>query len=193
MIPLAVLLLSLGSDDGRGAPGLPPEEVPAVRQQVRVRGGADVGLSFGVSTSFSLAALAGGQLGMVVADRASLYLRAMAGSLGFSFSGVGTAHFEWQFNDVVSAGLGLGFTFWVPVSFVLTTSPFVGMMFPVRMAFALSGARAVGAVARSGVILGIELAPGFSTQPSYYLTPQGNLVPPAPGFTATGTLSYAFW
>lgn len=187
-------LCVLGSvDDARGGAGHLPEDAALLRTDARVRTGVHLGGFFGVANyDATFAAILSGDLGVVLSDRWSLYARLQGGSLGFSVIGQFSVVAELQLGEHFMAGLGVAGQGWVPLGYTLTRSPFVGLMFPLRVAWAPFSARAAGEVQRKGFVFSLEVAPGFGLLPTP-IGPSGRPVDREVGLTASVNVGYAVW
>lgn len=190
---LVSLLLFGAAGSERGAPGGLPEEAQALRGAPRLRAGAALGGLFGVANyDPTIAAVFTADVGVVLSDRVSLYARLEGGSLVFSLVGGFSLAADVHLGDFFSVGLGVKLQGWVPLTYSFTRSPFVGVMFPVRVSFAPFSGRPPGQVQRSGFVVGFEAAPGLGVLPTY-VGPFGRPVDPEAGLTLSLTVGYAAW
>lgn len=131
-------------------------------------------------------------LGVVLADRVSIYGRVQGGSLVFSIVGAFSVVAEVHLSDLFSVGLGVALQGWVPTTYTVTRGPFVGLMFPLRVNFAPFARRAGGEVRRSGFFFGFEVAPGIGVLPTP-IGPTGRPVDQEVGLTFNLTAGYGIW
>ena len=189
MIFVALMLLAAAPDEGRGSVGTSPQEAIAARTSGRLRAGIGGTVLFGLSNY----AANGGvglalDLGTVVDDRLALFLHAEVGSIVITLFGSGALVLEYALGEHFSAGLGVAFTAWTPLSYGPT---FYGLTFPLRLNFAPLG-REVHETAHKGLLIGLQVAPGFSLQPTNF--PQLSApLPPDPAFAAAVSVGYAWW
>lgn len=190
LLPIALALLSAAPEEGRGASGSLPEVAVSMRTNPRLRAGvAGAGL-FGVasySPTFGLGLAL--DVGVVLADRVSLFVHAEAGTIILTMTGsVGLAG-EYALGEHFSAGLGAAFSAWGPLS-SYTSAPFIGLTFPLRLSLSPT-ARGPAELQRSGLLIVVQVAPGVSLQQNYY--PQlGRPLGPQPGLAATLSVGYAW-
>lgn len=191
-LPLALLLFGAAGED-RGVAGIPPEEVPALRTAPRIHAAIGLGGLFGVGGySFTGSLLVVADLGVVLRDRLSLVARAEGGSALLSIVGGFSLLAAVHLDDRWSVGAGAKFFGWQPVAYVITPSPFLGVMLPVRASVALAQSRDGTGVARSAAVLGLELAPGVSVL-SPISSGFNRRTDVEFGFTAILSISYATW
>jgi hypothetical protein len=186
VLAFAVALV-LSAEDGRGAELTTSEEVRAQRQEVRPHLDASVGFGLGLGRYLLLGAAGHLEAGIVVADRHIISVRLSAASMLISNVAHGGLSFGEAIGDRVTLSLGAAFAMLLgPGEPGLT----IGAQFPVRATVLLSPARSV-AVRRSGLILGLEGAPGFTQLTTAFA---GQLTMRlAPTFTAALTLGWATW
>ncbi|MDP1825891.1 MAG: hypothetical protein Q8L48_21690 [Archangium sp.] len=187
--PLALLLLA-APDDGRGSPGTTPEDARAQRSLARLRLGLGGGVQFGFSgysPAFGLGFA--GDLGVIVGDRFSMFVHAEVGTVVVTLIASGGMSAEYVFGEHVSAGLGVAFSAWAPL--LSGGQGFYGLTFPVRLNF-LTVARQAHETRRSGLVIGLQVAPGVSLQPTYYYQ-VGYSLPPEAAIAGTITVGYSWW
>ncbi len=189
---LALSLLS-AVDDARGSPGALPEEAAQSRPAARLHAAANAGVMVGLANYDGTGAVTlSGDLGVVLADRVSIYGRMQGGSLGFSVVGAFSVVAEVHLSDLFSVGLGVALQGWMPTTYTVTRGPFVGVMFPVRVRFAPFSRRADGAVQRSGLFFGLEVAPGVGVLPTP-IGPTGRPADQEVGLTFNLGAGYGVW
>ena len=190
--PLALLLIAAAPspDEGRGSSGTTPEEAVSARTQSRLRLGVAGAALFGLS-SYTPALGVGVSLdfGMIVSDRLSLFVHGEVGSVVISAIGGGGLVAEYALGDHFTAGLGAAFMLWAPAYFA--SGGFMGITFPFRLSFA-PARREANATRRTGLLIGLQVAPGVSVQDTSYYQSRFP-IPPEPGFTAMGSVGYAWW
>jgi hypothetical protein len=190
-LPLAALLFAAAPDEGRGGIGTVPEQAVSMRTAPRWRAGLGGALLFGLANyapsggvGFSL------DTGIVLADRLSLFAHGEVGSVVFTLAGGGALLGEYAFSDHFSAGLGVSFNIWAPLIYG-SGSLFYGLTFPLRVSWAPNG-RAGHETGRSGLLVSLQVAPGFSLQPTYFYQ-VGRPLPPEAGLAAMVCVGYALW
>ena len=168
---LALLLLSASPEEGRGFVGSTPEEAMAARPDTRLRLGLGGVALFGYS-NYSPAAGVGlaFDFGAVVNDRLSIFLHGEV--------------------EHVTTGLGVAFTAWAPTLYGSYAS-FYGLTFPLRVNFAPSP-RLPQETAHKGLLIGLQVAPGLSLQPTNYNQSQTPIAP-EPAIAASVSVSSAWW
>ena len=188
--PLALLLLA-SPEDGRGSAGTTPEDALASRTSARLRVGLGGGVLFGFSGySPALGLGVSADFGVIVSDRFSMFVHAEVGTVVFTVIGSGGMVAEFALGDHVSAGLGLAFSAWAPLLFG-GGSGFYGLTFPLRINF-MTAARQPHETRRTGLVIGLQVAPGFSLQPTYYYQ-VGYSLPPEAAIAGTITVGYGWW
>lgn len=190
LLPIALVLLTAVPEEVRGTSGSLPELAVSMRTNPRLRAGvAGAGL-FGISSyspTFGLGLAL--DLGVVLADRVSLFVHAEAGTILLTLMGSVGLVGEYALGEHVSAGLGAAFSAWGPL-LVYASAPFVGLTFPLRLSISPT-ARGPAELHRSGLLIVVQVAPGVSLQQNYY--PQlGRPLGPQPGLAATLSLGYAW-
>lgn len=190
-LPLAALLLAAAPEEGRGGSGTIPEEAVSMRTAPRWRAGLGAAALFGLA-NYAPAAGVGLSLdsGVVLNDRLSLLAHAEVGSIVLTLVGSAGIAGEYAIGDHFSAGLGVSFSAWAPLIYG-SGSLFYGLTFPVRVSFSPS-ARADHQTGRTGLLISLQLSPGFSLQPTYFVQVQYPL-PPDPAFAASLSVGYALW
>lgn len=187
LLPLALLLLTAVPEETRGASGSLPELAVSMRTNPRLRAGLAGAALFGVTTYSPTGGLGVAlDLGVVLADRVSLFLHGELGSIIVTLIGSGALVGEYAFGQHFSAGLGAAFTAWVPLDYSFS-SYFYGLTFPLRLSFS-PGTRAQHQTQRTGLLIALQVSPGLSLQPTYY----GSSIPPAPALSATLSVGYAW-
>ena len=188
---LALLLLSASPEEGRGFVGSTPEEAMAARPDTRLRLGLGGVALFGYS-NYSPAAGVGlaFDFGAVVNDRLSIFLHGEVGSIVFTTLGSGGVVVEYGWGEHVTTGLGVAFTAWAPTLYGSYAS-FYGLTFPLRVNFA-PAPRLPQETAHKGLLIGLQVAPGVSLQPTNYNQLRTPL-PAEPAITASLSVSYAWW
>lgn len=190
--PLALVLLAAPLDEGRGSAGTTPEDALLHRTSPRWRLGLGGGVLFGLANySPSLGVGLTADLGVVLGDRFSLFAHAEGGTIVLTVIGSGALLVEYALSEHFSAGLGLAFSLWSPVVFGGFNSSFYGLTLPLRVNFS-PATRASHETRRSGLLIGLQVAPGVSLQPRDFF--QLN-TPLAPEFALSATVSvgYAWW
>ena len=190
MLVVALMLLAAAPDEGRGSAGTIPQEAIASRTSARLRAGLGAAAFFGVSNYAGNGGVGLGlDLGTIVDDRLSLFLHAEVGSLVVTLIGSGAVLVEYALGEHFTAGLGVAFTAWT--TFLGSSSGFYGLTFPLRVNYA-PFSREPHETARKGLLIGLQVAPGFSLQPTNF--PQlTQPLPPDPAFAATVSVGYAWW
>lgn len=192
-MPLAALLVMIGAapDEGRGGSGTIPEQAVSMRSAPRWRAGLSAAALFGLA-NYSPTGGVGFALdsGVVLSDRLSLFAHAEVGTVIFTLAGTGAIVGEYALGDSFSAGLGVGFTAWAPLFFG-GGSLFYGLTLPLRFSWAPNG-RSGHETGRSGLLISLQVAPGFSLQPTYFYQVQRPL-PPEAALAATLSVGYALW
>jgi hypothetical protein len=192
--PLALVLLAAAPEgvESRGTAGTMPEDAVAQRPQPRWRAGIGAAALMGLATyepSFGVGFTA--QAGVIFDDRFSLLAHGEVGTIVFTLVGSGGVSGEYLFGERLSLGLGVAMSAWSQMIYGGFGGSFWGLTFPVRVTWALSD-RAPGKTRREGWIIGLQVAPGFSLQPTNYF--QFNVPPPPEaGLAATFSLAYTWW
>ena len=190
-LPLAALLSAAAPDEGRGGVGTVPEQAVSLRTAPRWRAGLGAALLFGLA-NYSPSGGVGFALdaGVVLGDRLSLLVHGQVGSVVFTLAGGGAVLGEYAISDHFSAGLGVGFNVWAPLIYG-SGILFYGLTFPIRLSWAPNG-RAAHETGRSGLFVSLQVAPGFSLQPTYFYQ-VGQPLPPEAAVAATLSVGYALW
>ena len=190
MLFVALMLLAAAPDEGRGSSGTSPQEAVAARGSARIRAGVGGAAMFGLSNYAPNGGVGFGlDVGTIVDDRLALFLHAELGSVVATLIGAGALIVEYTLGEHFSAGLGVGVTAWAPL--LGYGSGFYGLTFPLRINFAPFG-REAHETGRRGLMFGLQVAPGFSLQPTNF--PQlAAPLPPDPAFAATLSVGYAWW
>lgn len=187
------LLLFGAAGDARGASGLPPEEVPAARTKPRLHAGVAIGGIFAAGGyTLTASAILTGDVGVVLNDKLSLFARAEGGTAFLSLVLGGSLGAAYDLSDRFNVGAGLKIFGWQPVSYDITPGPFLGVMLPLRATFAPFNPRSEGDVARSGLVLGLEVAPGIGVLTTAY-SPFGKPADAEFGISAAVTVGFATW
>ena len=188
---LSLILLAAAPEEGRGSVGSTPEEAVAARPDARMRLGLGGAALFGYS-NYSPAVGVGlaFDLGAVVNDRLSIFVHGEVGSVVFTTLGSGAVVVEYSLGEHVTAGLGVAFTAWAPTLYASYLG-FYGFTFPLRVNFAPSP-RQPQETAHKGLLIGLQVAPGVSLQPTNYNQLRTPL-PAEPAITASLSVSYAWW
>ncbi len=190
--PLALLLIAAAPsiDEGRGNAGTTPEEALSSRGQARFRLGLGGAALFGLATySPALGVGLTADLGVSVGDRLSLFVHGEVGTIVVTVVGGGGLAVEYALNDHFSVGLGASLMGWGALFF--GSSGFLGVMFPLRVNFA-PVARAANELRRTGLLIGLQVAPGVSVQQTHSFQSRFP-IPPEPGFSATVSVGYGWW
>lgn len=190
-LPLAALLLATAPDEGRGGTGTVPEQAASMRSAPRWRAGLGAAALFGYA-NYSPSGGVGVVLdtGVVFGDRLSLLAHAELGTVVFTLVGSGGLAAEYALGDHVSAGVGVAFSAWAPLIFG-GGGLFYGLTFPLRVSWAPQG-RAAHQTGRSGLLISLQVAPGFSLQPTYFYQ-VARPIPPEAAVAATLSVGYALW
>lgn len=188
--PLALLLLAAVPDEGRGTAGTIPEETLGSRTAPRIRAGLGGALLFGLANYSAQGGLGLSlEVGTVIDDRFAVFLHAEVATLIISLAGSGALVAEYVLSEHFSAGLGVAFSAWAPI--FSYGGNFYGLTFPLRINWA-PVARSANETGRKGLLIGLQVAPGFSLQPTNF--PQfSEPLPPDPAVSATLSVSYAWW
>lgn len=191
-LALSVVLSAAPGDEGRGGVGTLPEVARAQRTATRLRAGLGGLVVFGLSNYRP----SGGvgltfDLGATFNDRVALFLHGEVASAVATFHASGGVAAEYVMTEHVSMGLGVSLTGWLPTIYTGYSDGFFGLLFPVRLHFALEP-RPDAQTSRRGFFFGLELAGGFSLQPTYFYQLQTPL-PPEGAFSAAATFGYAVW
>lgn len=190
-LPLAALLFTAAPDEGRGGVGTVPEQAASLRTAPRWRLGLGAALLFGLANYSPSGGVGFGlDAGVTLGDRFSLLAHGQVGSVVFTLAGGGAVLGEYAFSDHFSAGLGVGFNLWTPLIYG-SGSLFYGLTFPVRLSWAPNG-RAAHETRRAGLFISLQVAPGFSLQPTYFYQ-VGQPLPPEAGLAAMASVGYALW
>lgn len=179
------------SAEGRGSVGSTPEQAQSRRPFARFRGGLGAGALFGLanySPAFGVGFTADG--GVLLNDRLALFLHGELGTIVLTLVGSAGLVGEYAFTDHWSAGLGVAFTAWAPLLFG-SGGLFYGLTFPLRLNWAPQG-RSTHQTRRSGLLIGLQVAPGVSLMPTDFFQLRAPL-PPEPAFAATVSIGYALW
>lgn len=126
-------------------------------------------------------------LGLTIEDRVALFVHLELGTAIVTVIGSLGLIVEYAWGDRFSAGIGVAVSGWR----VTYSGPggYYGLTFPLRLNFAPLG-RGLHQVARKGLLLGLQVAPGVSLQPASF-DQQG---PPDPSaLTAMLSVTYAVW
>ncbi len=191
-LALSVVLSAAPDDEGRGGVGTLPEIARAQRTAPRLRAGLGGLVVFGYSNYRPSGGLGlAFDLGATFNDRVALFLHGEVASAVATFHASGGVAAEYVMTEHVSMGLGVSLTGWVPTIYTGYSDGFFGLLFPVRLRFALEP-RPDAQTSRRGFSFGLELAGGFSLQPTYFYQLQAPL-PPDGAFTAAATFGYAMW
>ena len=156
----------------------------AGRLRLGLGGGAMLGFSgyspaLGVGLTFDL--------GVTFSDRLSVFLHGELATVVFTVIGSGGVVFEYAVSDFVIAGLGAAFS-GRGVLLYGRSWPFLGLTFPFRISFATMP-RGVNETRHSGLLFGLQLAPGFSfPQDDPYQS-----LPAEAAFVASVSVGYAWW
>ena len=154
----------------------------ASRLRLSLGGSAMVGVSgyspaLGVGLNFDL--------GVTFSDRLSVFLHGELGTVVFTVIGSGAVVFEYTVSDHFIAGLGAAVSAWGPLLY--GSLNFLGVTFPFRLSFA-TAARGAAETRHSGLLIGLQLAPGFSFPQE---TPYQ--VPAEVAFAGSVSVGYAWW
>ena len=190
--PLALILLATPLEEGRGSAGTSPEDALLHRSLPRWRLGVGGGVLFGFANyAPSLGVGVTADLGVVLSDRFSLFVHGEGGTIVLTTIGSGALLVEYALGEHFSAGLGLAFSLWAPLTFGGLNSSFYGLTLPLRVNFSPS-TRATHETRRAGLLIGLQVAPGVSLQPRDFFQLNAPL-PPEFAISATVSVGYAFW
>ena len=188
--PLALMLLAADPDESRGSAGTRPEQAQSMRTQTRTRFGLGGGVSFGLANhSPALGVGLSADAGAVFVDRFSVFAHLELGSIVISYIGAVGVNAEYVLNDHFSVGLGAAFSAWGPLLF--GGAGFYGLTVPVRVNFD-PARRSAGETRRSGLLIGLQVAPGVSLQPTEFPQLRAPVGPEA-AFFASLSVGFAWW
>ncbi len=185
----ALMVLAAEPDDGRGTPGIRPEQAQSLRTQTRLRFGLGGGVMFGLSNYVpALGVGLSAEVGAVFNDRFSVFAHVGLGTIVVTYTGSAGVNAEYVLSNHFSVGLGAAFCAWGQPFF---GSGFYGLRVPVRVNFSPVG-RAAHETRRSGLLIGLQVTPGVSLQPRDY--PQLSApVGPEAAFWASLSVGFAWW
>ncbi len=187
---LALMVLAAEPDEGRGAPGISPEQAQSLRTETRLRFGLGGGVMFGLSNyTPALGVGLSAEVGAVFNDRFSVFAHVGLGTILITYIGSAGVNAEYVLSNHFSVGLGAAFSVWGPLFF--GGSGFYGLTAPVRVNFAPVG-RAAHETRRSGLLIGLQVAPGVSLQPTDYAQLSAPVGPEA-AFWASLSVGFAWW
>ncbi len=187
---VALMLFAAEPDEGRGSAGSRPEQAQSMRTQTRARFGLGGGVSFGLANySPALGVGLSADAGAVFNDRFSVFAHVELGTIVITYIGALGVNAEYVLNDHFSVGLGAAFSVWGPLIF--GGSGFYGLTVPVRVNFA-PAQRASNETRRSGLLIGLQVAPGFSLQPTEFVQLRVPVGPEA-AFSASLSVGYSWW
>ena len=160
LVAVAAWVLSSTPDSGQGTSGPLPRPVELVRSDARLRAGVGGVALAGLFNAFPGAGLGPvGSLGVVFSDRFSVLAQLGFGTIIASAMGSAALAFDVALSEHWLVGVGGALTGFQDTG--STLGAYWGFTFPLRVHFA-PRARASTDVAHRGLLLGLEVAPGFS-------------------------------